>query len=212
MKYCIMCGGKYNQWKSPKQLSVIKGEILVERTIRLLKANGCTEIYISSNDPRFDNFGVIRLEHFNSFVMNNGSGFGYWLDAFYPFNDNDKVTYLYGDVWYTDNAIKMIVNCDRDGNILYGTSEAKNPLHENWGEPFAYVVNDYRAFRKGITAVKKLQDDNKLKRTAITWELYRYLNGLDVNRQEVLDDTYICIDDGTIDVDDPKMIEVLNGR
>ena len=38
-KYILMCGGKYKQFKKPKHLSVIKGEVLIERTIRLLKEN-----------------------------------------------------------------------------------------------------------------------------------------------------------------------------
>ena len=43
MKYIIMCGGEYKQWETPKQLSVVKGEVLVERTVRLLKENGIKE-------------------------------------------------------------------------------------------------------------------------------------------------------------------------
>lgn len=39
MKYVIMCGGYYEQWKTPKQLQIVNGEALVERTIRLLNAN-----------------------------------------------------------------------------------------------------------------------------------------------------------------------------
>lgn len=46
MKYIIMCGGDYDEFETPKQLSIIKGETLVERTIRLLKQNGITDIYI----------------------------------------------------------------------------------------------------------------------------------------------------------------------
>ena len=37
MKYIIMCGGVYPQFKIKKQLLKVNGEILVERTIRLLK-------------------------------------------------------------------------------------------------------------------------------------------------------------------------------
>ena len=37
MKYIIMCGGDYKDFKIPKQLSLIKGERVVDRTIRLLK-------------------------------------------------------------------------------------------------------------------------------------------------------------------------------
>ena len=213
MKYVIMCGGFYDTFKTPKQLSVINGERLADRTIRLLKENGVNEIYISSNDKRFDSCGVPRLEHKNSYRFENGELKGYWVDAFYPnFNDDAKVTYLFGDVYYTAAAIHKIVNYKTDKNVLFGTSAAKNPQHKNWGEPFAYIVNDYKTFMQGIADVKKLQDENKTLRVAIVWELYRYLNGLDINVQAVLDDTFITIDDGTTDIDAPFQIETLNKR
>ena len=209
MKYVIMCGGKYDMWKKPKQLQVINGEVLVARTIRQLKENGIEDIVITSNDKRFDDYGVPRLEHTNTFRLTNEKDYGYWLDAFYPFPDDEKVCYIYGDVYYTDNAIKTIVNYESNDNILFGTSDAKNEYHENWGEPFAYKVNNNKEFKEGIIAVKKLQDEGKLKRIAITWELYRYLNKLDVNIQQVLDKTYVCIDDGTMDIDYPEELESL---
>lgn len=38
MKYILMCGGNYkDKFETPKQLLKVNGEILVERTIRLLK-------------------------------------------------------------------------------------------------------------------------------------------------------------------------------
>ena len=36
----IMCGGIYQYWKEPKAMSIVRGERLIERTIRLLKENG----------------------------------------------------------------------------------------------------------------------------------------------------------------------------
>ena len=155
-----------------------------------------------------------RLEHVNTYRVENSTiEYGYWLDAFYPyFAPDDKVTFLFGDVYYMKNAIRRIVSIQTDKNILFGTSEAKNEEHENWGEAFAYVVNDYKTFMDGVYAVKRLQDEHKLSRVALVWELYRYLNGLDVNRQEVLDETYVVIDDGTIDIDEPFHIDTLNGR
>ena len=211
MKYVIMCGGKYSAFKEPKALSIVNGEPLVKRTIRLLRDNGVDEIYITSNDKRFDGYGVQRLEHENSFVENGSETTGYWLDAFYPhFEADNQVCYLFGDVYFTDDAIKRIVNFKTDKDILFGTSAAKNPQHKNWGEPFAYIVNDYAGFMNGVNAVKELYDSGKTARHPIVWELYRYLNGLDVNIQDVLDETFVCIDDGTMDIDSPEQIEKMN--
>lgn len=209
MKYIIMCGGEYKIFQTPKHLSVINGERLVDRTIRLLKENGVKDIYISSNNPIFDTCGVPRLEHTNTYVNNGKSNTGYWLDAFYKVNE--PVCYIWGDVYFTDNAIKTIVNYKTNKNIFFGTSDALNEYHNNWGEPFAYIVNDYISFYKGIDDVKKLKDEGKCIREPVVWELYRYLHGLDINVQRITTD-YVCIDDGTMDVDSPKELEELKSK
>lgn len=206
----IMCGGDYDTFTTPKQLSVINGETLVERTIRLLKENGITDIYISSNDERFDKYGV-RLEHNNSFKYINGEVYGYWLDAYYPMNE--PCIYLHGDVYYSENAIKKIINYKSDKNIFIGNEIAKNPEHKNWGEPFGWIVNNQEIFRKAIELTKYLQDTGRCERGyAISWELYRVLNGLDINKQYILDDTYLSINDETIDIDAPWQIEELTNK
>lgn len=198
MKYIIMCNGNNSNFETPRHLSVIKGERIVDRTIRLLKENGAKNVYISSDNKLFDSCGVPRLKHKRNYVCN------YWLDAFYKVDE--PVCYIFGDVYFTESAIKTIVNYETDRNVLFGTSIARNELHQNWGEPFAYIVKDYETFHKGIEEVKKLKDEGKLLREPIVWELYRYLHNLDVNVQEITED-YVDIDDGTMDVDNPKKLE-----
>lgn len=214
-QYVIMCGGFYSHFDVPKALCIVGGETIVGRTLTLLEDLGvpAEDIHISATDPRFFAFGVDVLQHENSYRYEDGELKGYWLDAFYPHFDPDtKVTFLYGDVVYTEAAIRTIVNCERPGNILFGTSKAKNRKHQNKGEPFAYKVDCYPVFMSGVESVKRLYDEGRLARHPITWELYRYLNGLDVNVQAVKDETYICIDDGTIDIDDPSRIPVVGAQ
>ena len=209
MIYTIMCGGEYTEFETPRPLTEICGEKLIERTVRLLKENGAVNIVITSNDPAFDAYGY-RLEHLNTYVATGTEQKGCWLDAFYPdFDPDAEVTFLYGDVWYTEDAIRKIVNCEKSGNVLFGSGIAKNPQHMNWGEPFAYVVRDYETFMQGVEAVKDMWTRGELKRHPITWELYRHLNGFDVNVQRINDKTYEVIDDLTIDIDSPSSIWTL---
>ena len=92
--------------------------------------------------------------------------------------------------------------------VLVGNKE-----HKNWGEPFGWIIVDQKSFREGIEKTKKLQDKGMLNRGfAISWELYRVLNGLDPNKQYIIDSTYLSIDDETIDIDAPWQIEVLDER
>ena len=205
-----MAGGVYDTFKTPKPLSVINGETLLERTIRLLKERGITDISISSNNPIFEKYGNV-LHHENSYKYEGGKIYGYWVDAYYP--TDEPCIYLHGDVYYSEKAIDRILNLQPSVNTFIGNEIARNKEHKNWGEPFGYIVVDQKSFREGIEKTKKLQDEGKLDRGfAISWELYRVLNGLDPNKQYINDDTYLSINDETIDVDEPFMIDELNRR
>ena len=199
MIYAIMCGGDYPEFEEPKQLTVVNGERLVQRTIRLLKEAGvsASDICITSNNPVFDCFGVERIEDpRNDYIHGTNK---LWLNAFYPFHK--PVCYLYGDVFYTQDAINSIVGCDLPGNILFGSSLSANPNHYNWGEPFAYIVRDFPKFWNAITKVIELHFKGELVRHPITWEVYRYENNLYVNVQAINPKTFVPIADETIDYD-----------
>ena len=210
-KFVIMAGGNYKGvgFDGPKALTVVGGEPIIERTLRLLNNAGIKRenIYISGSDPRLDDYGVEVLHHENSYSEKDGKCVGYWVDAFYPhFSDDTKVTFLYGDAVYSQNAINTIVHNKRPGTILFGTGIAKNKQQKDWGEPFGFQVDDYKAFMDAVDALKRMYDEGKTKRNPITWEVYRYLNGLDVNVMAIKDSTYICIDDGTMDIDAPVKV------
>ncbi len=205
-----MCGGEYDFFEVPKPLSVINGETLLERTIRLLKENGIEDINISSNNEVFELYGNV-IHHENTYKVIDNKIYGYWLDAYYP--TDEPCIYLHGDVYYSENAIKKILNLNPKVNTFIGNEIARNKEHKNWGEPFGWIVVNQKEFRDGINKTKQLQDEGKLERGfAISWELYRVLNNLNPNKQYINDDTYLSIDDETIDIDAPWQIEVLDER
>lgn len=204
MIYVIMCGGKYPHFERHKALTVINGEPLAKRTVRLLKAKTNGQIFITASDPAFEGIAPI-LGHENHYQHNGQEAKGYWLDAFYPyFLDGTQVTFLFGDVYYTEPALDTIINYPATKNTLFGTSDAKNSRHENIGEAFAYKVVEFGKFVEGINKVKEMYDNGLVNRNPIVWELYRYLNGFDINVQRINPETYVCIDDETIDIDYPE--------
>ena len=206
----IMCGGVYDNFKEHKALSIIKGEPLIERTIRLLKANGVEDYYISSNDDNFNKYGR-ALHHENSFKEIDGKIYGYWVDAYYP--TNEPCIYLHGDVYYSEDAIKKIINLKPKVNTMLGNQYALNAEHKKVGEPFGWIIVNQEEFRKAIDKCKELQDAGKIERgLAISWELYEVLNGYDVNDFIITRDTYYPIQDETDDVDSPAKIDILNKR
>ena len=174
----IMCGGVYNNFKQHKALTKINGERLVDRTIRLLKQNGIEDIYVSATDPNFIDYKI--LKHNNTYKYEDGNVSGYWVDAYYP---TDKpCIYLHGDVYYSEDAIKKIINYNPKVNTMIGNQWALNKNHDKVGEPFGWIVVDQKKFRDAINKTKQLQDEGKVERGyAIAWELYQVLNGHDVN-------------------------------
>ena len=211
MQVIILCGGKYHKFKKHKALTEINGEVLVERTIRLLEENGINNWWISSNDSNFDKYKRI-IHHVNTFeVLEDGTIKGYWLDAYPPLSKPTII--LHGDVYYTEEAIKKILNYEAKENTFIGNEIARNPQHLNWGEPFGWIIVNPEQFRKDIEFTKRLQDDGSLERGyAISWELYRVMNGYDPNKMLINDNNYLSIDDNTIDVDEPYQIEEVNKR
>lgn len=201
MIYMIMAGGTYDKWTDPKHLQLIHGEPIVARTIRLLRENGIENIAISSNDERFRQFGVPVLEHSNTY----GNG-GRWLDAFYP--TDRSVCYLFGDVVFSMEAIKTIVDYQTDSIMFFASTE---PVPENypkeWAEPFAYKVVDQKLFRAAIELTKHYDDIGKFHREAVSWELWQVIQGTTL---DVIDFTnYVAINDYTCDIDSPEDIELM---
>lgn len=210
MKYIILADSEnLHSFTEPRQLTKINGEALIERTIRLLKENGIKDILITSHDKRFDNLGATRYEpKFNDYKPKENKG--YWLSAFPIELLEEPITFLFGDVYYSENAIKIITK-EKTKSILFFCSyqnkdERYIKLHD---EPFAFKVKDYELFKKHISIVKKLKDEGKTCREPITWELYRSINNLDINTHK-LTENYIAINDISCDVDrkeDAELIE-----
>lgn len=212
MKYVILSDSdNVEPFIEPRHLSIVKGEPLVKRTIRLLKENGINDVIITSHDTRFDNLGAIRYEpKYNDYKPKENKG--YWLNGFPIELMNEPVTFLFGDVYYSENAIKTILNADTTSTLFFcsngklGYSEKYIKKHD---EPFGYKVVDVELFKKHIELVKKLKDEGKTCRHPVVWELYRSINGIDVN-EHLLTNNYVAINDETCDVDCIEHIELLN--
>lgn len=227
MKYIIMCGGNYLEFKTRKQLIKVNGEVLVERTIRLLKENGVEDIAICTNGNDFDYLGLPILMQHNEYISGNENenkkSEYCWLNAYYPIND--PVCYLHGDVYFSPEAIKTIVNTKVKDTMFFCTYDwsdgVKDRRNYKGREPFAYKVENQKLFRNAINDLLKMVDEGKFADglPPICWHLYRYLNNKDINYQtkewtEINnifqeEGDYIVINDYTTDIDHPEDAKVL---
>lgn len=207
MKYIIMCGGKYEAWETPKQLTEIRGEKIVERTIRLLRDAGVENIAISATDERFKWFGVPVLTHDNSMAVSRAGVTGSWVDAFYPMSE--PACYLMGDVVFSPRAIQTIVQTDTDSIEYFASCPPFSwQYFKPYAEPFAFKVRDQKRFRAAIDFVRANVNTGIFCRHPIAWELWQVINGWDT--REINFGTYTAVNDYTCDVDsagDVRMIE-----
>ena len=199
MKYIIMCGGKYENWETPRQLMKIRGEEIVARTVRLLKENGIEDIAISSDNPAFDNFGVPRLEHDNDFSLKDENT--YWMAAFYP--TDEPTTYLFGDVVYSPEAIRKIIETETNDIEFFGSCPPYGEGYfKPYQEPFAFKVVDTDHLKQAIIDCKKNDKAGMFWRRPIAWELWTTIkDGVLSEIPDVYKPNYTAINDYTCDVD-----------
>ena len=205
MKYIIMCSGTYPQWSYPRHLSMIHGETLINRTIRLLNENG-----VAKRDIKLTVTPELRdillkdglLVAIIPRVKEN------WLDCFYPMNE--PCTYIFGDVVFSPNAIKTIVETYTNNIEFFASAPpfAKNYSKE-WAEPFAFKVVNTDNFFYEIAKTKDLYKQGWFKREPIAWELWQVIKGTPINKIDYTN--YTVINDYTCDIDEPSDIYKFEG-
>ena len=134
----------------------------------------------------------------------------YWLNG-YPIELlNEPICFICGDVYFSENAIKTIVEAETDSTLFFCTHNNQSPFYiKHHDEPLAYKVVDYELFKKKIDETKKLKDEGMCCREPVVWELYRVINGIWVNEHK-LTTNYVAINDESCDVDSKNDIKLLN--
>jgi len=207
MIYIIMAGGSYPKWETPRQLLEFKEEKIIARTIRLLRENGVEDIAISSDNPVFEQFGVPVLKHENNYwAPEYNVCKGFWCECFYP--TDEPTCYIFGDVVFSPEAIKTIVDYQGKDIAFFGSAPPFSPHYPKvWIEPFAFKVWDTDHLKRAIAEVKDLHSWGRFRREPIAWEMWnvilRGVNG-DVNTIDY--NSYVHINDYTSDIDKPEEI------
>lgn len=208
MKYIILANCSIG-FEKPRQLSVIHNEPVICRTIRLLKENGIKDIVISSNNEMFDNLGVERhTPLYNDYNPDDPKS--PWLKAFPTELMSEPVCYLFGDVFYSEEAIKKIIKKDNHDILFFCTYNNNDPRYiKHHDEPLALKVYDFDKLKYHINKLIDMWNKDETVRRPIVWELYRSINGQDVNIH-TMTKNYIVINDYSCDIDSKEDIEKLN--
>lgn len=183
-----MCAGEGKRWGNykgvPKHLIEINGETLIGRTTRLLKQNGIEDYIITSSDERYKQYGNIMPQSHNDCE----------IDRFEEI-DEDEICYLYGDVYYTEDAINTIIKTPTDDILFFGSPY----------EIFAVKVVNKELFLFHKNRVKELYLNGEISRS-IGWEIYRSLYHIPFNKHKVYTNYYLVLDE-TDDIDYPEDYE-----
>lgn len=191
MIYTIMADGKGTRWNNhngiPKHLIEIDGEILIERTVRLLnKYDEEAKVIITSHDKRYEFPGSTRYEPKNNNLE---------IDRFTEELIEDNICFLYGDTYYSSDAIKKIISTPVEDLLFFGNEKSI----------VAVKVKDSNLFKHHISIVKELYLNNMIKNCK-GWHVYQSFQNLEFDKKQI-GDKYIIIDDKTKDYNTPDEYE-----
>lgn len=190
----IMADGKGMRWKNymgiPKHFAQVKGEELIARTVRILHGEiPGVEIIVTSHDERYEFPGSRRYEPLNNI---------YEIDRFTRELITENMCFLYGDTFYTEEAIRKIIDEEPEDILFFG----------NETSIVAVKIRDAALFREQVEKVRRLYLNEKIRRCA-GWEVYRLFTGQAMEGDVDLTDRFVFIDDETRDVDTPDDYEVM---
>lgn len=188
MKYIIMADGKGTRWQNyndiPKHFIEIGGETLLGRTVRLLnEGDEAADVIITSHDPRYEVPGARRYEPLNNHLE---------IDRFTEELIEDNVCFLYGDTYYSQEAMDTILNTETEEMIFFGNERSI----------VAIKVKDGDLFRSHVDNVRRLFLEGKIEK-CIGWQVYQSYTGLPFGEKKI-GPSYIVLEDGTEDFNSPE--------
>lgn len=193
MRFVIMADGKGMRWNNyldiPKHLAKVDGEKIISRTVRLLRKmiGECDEIIITSHDPRYEFLGSKRHEPLNNH---------YEIDRFTEELIVDDMVFLYGDTYYTKDALKKIVRAEPEGLLFFG--DVKSII--------AIKVRDSKLFSAHKNNVKDSYLAGKIRKCK-GWQVYQSFQGQDMNEMPVIQNDFVLIEDETKNINTPDDYE-----
>lgn len=211
-KYIIACSGSGNRWNNylgkKKHLIEINGESLLHRTVRLIKSFDInSEIIIMAYTKDY----IVKDTTLHIpilFPIKQHQNFPAIYASYDIWNSNGKTIFLFGDIFYTMDAMKLIINSSLKSNniIFFGRKSGSTITDKKWQEIFGMSFNftHNKILLEKLEYIKKLYERRKIKRF-ITWELYKFLNNIPINQIPITDfnEDFININDFTDDFDFP---------
>lgn len=184
-----MADGKGSRWNNflghGKHDIRIGGETLLERTVRLVHENDPdAELIITSHNAELCVAGAQRYEPENNVLE---------IDRFTAELIGDDMCFLYGDVLYSDAAVKAVIGSRGREPLLFFGSE--NSI-------CAVLIGDGELFRRLYLEVRGLFLDGKIAECK-GWQVYHLYAGLPLMGRDI-GSGYVVLDSFTRDFNTPE--------
>ncbi len=131
----IIAAGKGLRWKNykgiEKHFMKIDGEAIIHRTVRLLKEFGVDDIYVVGKTKKYEIEGTKLYKPKFTKEYYDADKF---LSSKNLWNKKGKTLVLYGDVYFTRQAIDQIVNYAHVDWLLFGRPFASLLTGKRYGE------------------------------------------------------------------------------
>lgn len=202
----------------PKHLIPIKGEPLIHRTQRLLLENGATNIWVSCNKKNFESYVIPGCNPVETYFDRESLYPDHEFMSTKGMENKDGVTVqLFGDVYYTEELIKHIIQNPSEDWHYYARRISSQITGKIYGEHFIWYYHISKLPRliessiKAAELTKKFIKDYEQGVTPYPWIMeesskmaYRIMAGLDPEDPHAIEKfNWIEWDDETEDFDYP---------
>lgn len=189
MRYVIMADGRGSRWNDfmgrKKHDIRVSGETLLERTVRLVhKFDKAAEVLITSHDTSVDIPGASRYEPKNNVLE---------IDRFTAELIGDDMCFLYGDVLYSEDAVKTVIAHRGKRPLLFFGSERSI---------CAVLVGSGELFRSLYLEVREKFVSGELNECK-GWQVYHLYAGLPLDGRAI-GESFVILDSFTRDFNTPE--------
>lgn len=188
MKYVIMADGRGSRWNNfmghSKHEIRIGGETLLERTVRLVHTvDDAAEVMITSHNAGLSIAGAQRYEPKNNVLE---------IDRFTAELIGDDMCFLYGDVLYSEQALRTVAESrGKEPVLFFGSRESI----------CAVLVGDGELFRSLYLEVRRLFLEGKISECK-GWQVYHLYAQLPLGGRGI-GKSYVLLDSFTRDFNSP---------
>lgn len=209
----IICAGDATRWGNylgtPKHLIEIEGERLLDRTVRLLRERDIEEVYIVVKEIT-KAYHVEGAAQYVADLNPDNVDADKFLSSRSLWNPDGRTIVLYGDCYFTDEAMDMITGYKPERWVLFCRPEASEITGTPYGECFAqsFYTKHHRKHEAKLHYIARLFKAGTISRCG-GWEHYRAMTGrkgADVEKHE-MSTHYVEVNDWTDDFDYPDDYE-----